>query len=110
LPSLGVIGENNLMIDVAPLKIDDKTALGLRVELPESTAPLLMIIARLGFVCCGFLNIEAAEKLNVAAAMVSGVKSFDDVLNAEVKAATSKAKALGVRVGVKGKDALKHFL
>jgi len=98
------------MIDVAPIKIDDKTALGLRVELPESPAPLVMIIARIGFVCCGFLNMEAAEKLNAKAAMVSGVKSFDDVLNAEVKAATSKAQALGVKAGMKGKDAVKLFL
>ena len=98
------------MIEVAPLKIDAKTALGLRVTLPESTTPLVMIIGRLGFVCCGFLNIEAAEKLNVAAAVVSGVKSFDDVLNAEIKAVTSKAQAKGVKVGVKGKDAVQAFL
>jgi uncharacterized protein YunC (DUF1805 family) len=99
------------MIDVSPLKIvDDKTALGLRVELPESPAPFVMIIGRLGFVCCGFLSIEAAEKLNVAAAVVSGVKNFDDVLNAEVKAVTSMAQALGVKTGMKGKDALRLFL
>jgi len=98
------------MIDVAPLKIDDKTALGLRVELPESPAPLVMIIARLGFVCCGFLNIDVAEKLNLAAVVVSGVKSFDDMLSAEVRAATSKAHGLGIRVRMKGKDALKLLL
>lgn len=50
------------MIDVTPLKIDDKTALGLRVELPGSPAPLVMIIANKGFVCCGFLNMDSAEK------------------------------------------------
>jgi len=98
------------MINVAQLKIDDKTALGLLMELPESPAPLVMIIARLGFVCCGFLNIEAAEKLNVAAAMVSGVKNFDDVLNAEVRAVTSKAQAQGIKIGMKGKEALKLLL
>jgi uncharacterized protein YunC (DUF1805 family) len=101
----------NFLIDVTPLKIiDDKTALGLWVELPESPAPLVMIIGRLGFVCCGFLNIEVAEKLNVVAAVVSGVKNFDDVLNAEVKAVTSKAQTLGVKTGMKGKDALNLFL
>lgn len=102
--------EARLMIDVAPLKIEDKTALGLRVELPESPAPLIMIIGRRGLVCCGFINMDAAEKLNVAAAMVSGVKSFDDVLNAEVRAATSKAQTLGVKTGMKGKDALERVL
>ena len=80
------------------------------MELPDSPAPLVMVIGRLGFVCCGFLNIEAAEELNVAVAVVSGVRSFDDVLNAEVKAVTSKAQALGVNSGIKGKDALRLFL
>jgi len=97
------------MIDVAPLRIEDKTALGLRVELPDSP-PLILIIGRTGFVGCSFINIDAAEKLNVSAATVSGVQSFDDVLKAEIKAATSKAQAQGVRVGIKGKDAVKVFL
>jgi len=97
------------MIDVTPLEIEEKTAVGLRVELPNSP-PLLLIIGRTGFVGCGFINIEAAEKLNVAGATVSGVKSFDDVLNAVIKAATSKAQAQGVTAGMKGKDAIKAFL
>lgn len=91
-----------------PVKVDGKGCQGLRVDLPESP-PLLLIIAEKGFVMCGFLNIEAAEKLSVAAAVVSGVKSFEDVLNAQVKAATSKAKSLGVEAGMKGSEALKHM-
>ncbi len=93
------------MIDVTPVKIKDKTAIGLRVDLPDSP-PLVLIIGQTGIVGCGFINIEAAEKLNVSAATVSGVKSVDDVLSAEIKAATSKAQAAGVRVGMKGKDAV----
>ena len=94
------------MIEVSPLRIGEKTAMGLRVELPDSP-PLLMIIGRTGFVGCGFINIDAAEKLNVAAATVTGVKTFSDVLNAEVKAVTSRAQTKGVRVGMKGKEAVK---
>jgi len=56
---------------------------------------------------CGFLNVDAAERLGVAAAVVSGVKNFDDVLNAEIKAVTSKAGSFGVRVGMRGAEALK---
>jgi len=97
------------MIEVSPISIEEKMATGLRVQLPNSP-PLVMIIGSKGFVACGFINIDAAQKFNVAAAMVSGVKSFDDVLNADVKAATTKAQTLGVKVGVKGRDALKHFL
>ena len=94
------------MIEVSPLRIGEKTAMGLRVELPDSP-PLLLIIGQTGFVGCGFINIDAAEKLNVAAATVTGVKSFEDVLNAEVKAVTSKAQGKGVKVGMKGKEAVK---
>jgi uncharacterized protein YunC (DUF1805 family) len=51
--------------------------------------------------------VDVAEKLGVAAAMVSGVKTFNDVLRAEVRAATSSAKAKGVELGMKAQDALK---
>jgi len=97
------------MIEVSPLRIGEKTAIGLRVELPDSP-PLLLIIGQTGFVGCGFISIDAAEKLNVAAATVTGVKSFKDVLNAEVKAVTSRAQTKGVRVGMKGKEAVKLLL
>ena len=97
------------MIRMTPLEIDDKAATGLKVELPDSP-PLLMIIGHTGFVMCGFLNMDAAEKMNVAAAMVSGVRSFDDVLGAEIKAATSKAQIKGIRPGMKGKEAIKLLL
>lgn len=97
------------MINVQTIKVDNKDCLGLRVELPNSP-PLLLIIAEKGFVMCGFLNIDAAEKLDVVAAMISGVKTFEDLLNAYVKAVTSKAKSLGVEVGMRGTEALRCML
>ena len=97
------------MIYVEKLDIEGKGALGLKVELPSSP-PLLLIVGNKGFIMCGYLNIEVAEKLQVAAAIVSGVKNFDDVLNAEIKAVTSRAKELGINVGLKGKEALKKLI
>jgi uncharacterized protein YunC (DUF1805 family) len=96
------------MINVDRIKVGDKTCLGVKVELPESP-PLLLVIAEKGFVMCGFLNIEVAERLGAAAAMVSGVKTFEDILNAEVKAITSKAKSFGVQLGMRGAEALAHM-
>jgi uncharacterized protein YunC (DUF1805 family) len=97
------------MIEVSPLRIGEKTATGLRVELPDSP-PLLLIIGQTGFVGCGFINIDAAEKFNIAVATVTGVKNFMDVLNAEVKAATSKAQTMGIKVGMKGKEVVRLLL
>jgi uncharacterized protein YunC (DUF1805 family) len=68
---------------------------------------MLLIIAEKGFVMCGFLNLDAAEKLGVAAAVVSGVRTLEDVLNAEIKSVTSKAKEFNVSTGMKGIEALK---
>jgi len=96
------------MISVMSVKVYDKIGLGVKVELPGSP-PLLLVVAEKGFVMCGFLNVDAAERLGVAAAVVSGVKSFEDVLNADAKAVTSRAKMLGVEVGMKGVEALKRM-
>ncbi len=97
------------MIHTTPLRINSKMAIGLKVDLPDSP-PLVMIIGQTGFVMCGFLNMEAAEKLNVVVATVSGVKNFDDVLQAKVKAVTSMAEKKGIKVGMKGRDAVKLLL
>jgi len=94
------------MIEVDQLKVDGKTVMGLKVDLPDSP-PLVAIIGEKGFVMCGFLNVEAAERLGVMAAVVSGVKTFDDMLSAEVKAVTSKAELKGIKRGMKGQDAVK---
>jgi uncharacterized protein YunC (DUF1805 family) len=88
---------------------DDKVAVGLRVDLLDSP-PLLLIVGRTGFVMCGFLDIDAAEKVDVTAAMVRGVKTFNDVLEAEIKAVTPKAKRKGIKVGMKGEEAVKLLL
>ncbi|UCE44332.1 MAG: DUF1805 domain-containing protein, partial [Candidatus Bathyarchaeota archaeon] len=68
---------------------------------------LLLVLGETGFVMCGFLNMDSAEKLNVTAAMVSGVKDFNDILKAEVRAVTSEAGKKGIRPGMTGKDAIK---
>lgn len=93
------------MIRVDQLKINGKTALGLKVDLPDSP-PLIAVIGENGFVMCGFLNLDAAEKLGVTAAMVSGVETFGDVLDAAVKEVTSKAKMKGIQQGMKGREAI----
>jgi len=97
------------LISTEQLIIDNKAAIGLKVDLPDSP-PLLVVIGKTGFVMCGFLNIEAAEKLNVVAAMVSGVRTFEDVLKADIKAVTSTAKMRGISVGMKGEEAIKLLI
>lgn len=86
------------MFEIDKIEVDGGSFLGLKVAF-EGLPPLLLIKGEKGFVMCGYLNIDVAERLGAAAAIVSGVNSFEDVLNAEIKAATSKAEALGLEPG-----------
>ena len=86
------------MIMVENLDIDGKAFQGIKIEL-KGLPPLVLIEGDKGFVMCGYLNIDAAESLGAAAAVVSGVNSWEDVLNAQIKTATTKAQALGLEPG-----------
>jgi len=70
-------------------------------------ANLVLLKAKKGYVMCGLLNIETAEKLGQAAAMVTGVKTAEDALKAKIKAATTVAKKLGIKEGMSGEEAIK---
>jgi uncharacterized protein YunC (DUF1805 family) len=94
-------------MEIERIKLGKGVALGIRI--PVGKAPVLIIKADKGFVMCGYLNVEAANKMGDAAAKVSGVNSFDDVLDAEIKECTDAARALGVEPGMNGRAALEKM-
>lgn len=73
-------------------------------------APLLVARAANGFVMCGFLDIRSADKFQCAAAVVRGVKDVDELLVKTVTDVSASAAALGVTVGMTGRQALEKFL
>lgn len=90
------------------IKISEKTATG--IEIPLNNAVLVMAIGRKGFVMCGYLNIEAAEKMGDVACIVKGVKNVDELLAGKVVALTSGAQKLGIELGITGKEALEKLV
>jgi uncharacterized protein YunC (DUF1805 family) len=94
------------MFEIEKIEIGGKSFQAMKSTLPENAPPLLLIKGAKGYVMCGYLNIEAAEKFGSAAAIVSGVKTFDDVLNATIKVVTTKAKQLGLEPGMVVKDVI----
>ncbi|MDR3307157.1 MAG: DUF1805 domain-containing protein [Endomicrobium sp.] len=58
---------------------------------------LVFIKGSIGFIMCGYLNLETAEKMNNVAAIVTGVKSVDDTLK---KNSTTNAQKIGVVSGI----------
>lgn len=84
--------------------IEGKTVKG--IEIPLHNSILVMVIGAKGYLMCGYLNIEIAEKMGDAAAIVRGVKNIEDLLAGNVVAVTAKAKEAGITPGMTGKDAL----
>jgi len=74
--------------------------------IPSGNTSILVIKAQNGFLGCGYISLETAERVGDAVAIVSGVKNFDDMLNAQVKSVSSAAAKLGVAPGMSGRDAL----
>ncbi len=90
------------------IKLEKGFALGLKMDMEH--APLLVIRAGCGFVMCGYLNIDVANKLGDVAVRVTGVKSFEDVLNAKAVDVSEAAKKLGIAIGMSAKEALNRML
>ncbi|MCS7143587.1 MAG: DUF1805 domain-containing protein [Archaeoglobaceae archaeon] len=87
------------MILVDLLEIKGKKIIALKVELPK--APLLLMLYKDLIIGCGYINPEAMEKFENSACIVRGVRSFEDMLNAEIVEITSKARELGAEKGMK---------
>ena len=74
--------------------------------IPTANTSILLIKAQHGFLGCGYFSLATAEKVGDAAVIVSGVKNFDDMLAARVKAVSAAAAALGVTTAMTGREAL----
>ena len=90
------------------INLNGKTLTG--YEITMQNAVLVFVTADKGFVMCGYLNMETAEKLGDAACMVRGVKTVDDLLNAKIVEMTSKAKQFGIEMGMTGREALEKLV
>jgi uncharacterized protein YunC (DUF1805 family) len=90
------------------IELDKGQAEGFRIDLDN--APLILVKAKRGYVMCGYLNINAANKLGDIAGRVTGVKSFEDVLNAEILEISDNAKKVGLTVGINGRDFLNKLM
>ena len=86
------------------LELDGRTFQALNVR--TTKARLLMIQGEKGFLGCGYFNVETADKLGEAVAIVTGVNSYEDMLAASVIKVSKAAGELGVEVGMTGREAL----
>ncbi len=90
------------------IKIGRKKAVGIDIQMPN--AKLVLIKAKKGYLMCGYLNLETAERLGDCAAVIKGVKNLDELLEGKIVQLTSKAKKAGIKAGMTGRKALSKFV
>ncbi len=95
------------MIQIDNLTVEGKDYTGIKID--TKPAPIVVITGSKGFLMCGYLNMEAADRTGAVAASISGVNTFEDLLNKEVVKVSAKARELGVKEGMKGRDVLKFL-
>lgn len=75
-------------------------------SIPTTNTFVLIIGAEKGFFGCGYINVEVANKVGDVCAIVTGVKTTEDMLSAKVVSVSEAGKQLGIKEGMTGKEAL----
>ena len=70
---------------------------------------LVFIKGSKGFIMCGYLNMETAEKMKNIAAVATGVKNVDDMLKTTIVKMTACAEAAGIKAGMPVTQALEYI-
>ena len=90
--------------------VETKQGAGLGIKIDLHGVPALVIKAEKGFLCCGIFDKKALEKFDCCAVVVTGVKSFREMLKKKVAYVTKKAKKIGIRDSMTGEQALNRML
>ena len=76
------------------------------VQVPTHKTNILLIKAAGGFLGCGYFDVAVADRVGDAVAIVTGVKSIEEMLKATVVRISARAREAGVTEGISGHEAL----
>lgn len=95
------------MVQIETKIVNGQSLQGVRIQAPGGAGhpDMLVLLCEKGYIMCGYLNTETAEKLGDAAAVISGA-TLDDLLKNPVKAVTPEAAKLGIAEGMSGEEAV----
>lgn len=86
------------------LKIADKVFWGHESKLGDKS--LVYIKGEFGYIMCGYLNKEAADKFGDIAAVVTGVSTVEDLFDKDLLWVSERARKLGLSIGMPVRSAL----
>jgi uncharacterized protein YunC (DUF1805 family) len=90
------------------VKLKNGTTEGYEIQFPN--ASLVFVLAKQGYVMCGYLNMATADKMGDVAALVSGVTTVNELLKAKIQEVSVIAKQLGIEIGMTGESALEKMM
>lgn len=70
---------------------------------------LVFIKGSKGFIMCGYLNMDTAEKQGNIAAIATGIKTVEDMLKTEIVKVTKEAEKVGICIGMPVTEALEKI-
>ncbi len=99
-------------IRITPVECNGKACLGL--EAAWTGSQFVMIVAEKGLVSCGVVDMDVMGNAGAAIAVSRGkpenpLVTTEDLLNAPIMDVTPQAAALGILVGMSGREALERL-
>ncbi|MDD3494146.1 MAG: DUF1805 domain-containing protein [Candidatus Thermoplasmatota archaeon] len=94
-------------VTVHTIALENGPVTGIRVKMGK--APLLLLAAPGGYVMCGYLNMDTANRLGDLAALVTGVSDFDQMLDAPLAAVSHPGQGIG-KPGMTAREFLNRLL
>ncbi len=76
------------------------------VAIPTAHTKILLIHGEKAHLGCGYFSLAPADFVGDRFCIVTGVRTFENMLDARVVAASSAALACGVEPGMPGREAL----
>ncbi|PWI58927.1 YunC family protein [Sulfoacidibacillus thermotolerans] len=96
------------MVTVTPLTIENCSCVATTVTLPKTD--LVIVSTNIGYIMCGALDVgllnARLKDRQIIAARAVGVKTVEQLLAAPLESVTEAAHAIGIKVGMTGKEAI----
>ncbi|MFC4323523.1 YunC family protein [Litchfieldia salsa] len=96
------------MVTMTAIVIDNHQFTAITVKLPKTN--FMAVTNENGYIMCGALDVallnEKLKDRGIIAARAVGVRTIEQLLEAPLESVTIEAENKGIKVGMKGKDAL----
>ncbi|OIJ18846.1 hypothetical protein BKP45_15050 [Anaerobacillus alkalidiazotrophicus] len=98
------------MLEMQPIIIDGHQFTAVQMKLPKTN--FMAVTNDKGYIMCGALDValfNSNEKLRerkIIAGRAVGVRTIEQLIDAPLESVTLAAEELGIKAGMKGKDAL----